>query len=205
MNKDFIKDIQWPIAHARCSTSLDIRDIEIKTPMRHCYSPIRMAKIRRPTIPSIGEDKGQRELPSTTVECELVIRETEIKTQCDTTMHLSQWLKRKRPTIPSTGENKEQIECSYTAGASVNWYHHLENGLTLSTKAKHMSPLWSSNSVPKKWGLIHQDTHMDAHRSFIHNIPKLKTTHMFPHSGIDKLCHIRPWNITRQRKRMVSG
>lgn len=30
---------------------------------------------------------------------------------------------------------------------------------------------------------------MDAHRSFIHNIPKLEATHMFPHSGTDKLCH----------------
>lgn len=120
MNRYLIKDIQWPIAHARCSTSLDIRDIEIKTPTGHCYSPIRMAKIRRPTIPSINEDKGQRELPSATVECDLVIRETGIKTQCDTTTHLSQWLKWKRPTIPSTAENEEQIERSYTAGGSVN-------------------------------------------------------------------------------------
>lgn len=139
MKTSFIKDIQWPIAHARCSTSLDIRDVEIKTPMRHCYSPIRMATIRKPTLPSIDEEKGQRELPSTTVVCDLVIRETEIKTQDDSTMLLSQRLKRKRPMILSTGEKKEQIECSDTAGGSVNWYHHLENGLTLSTKAKHMS------------------------------------------------------------------
>lgn len=49
----------------RCSTSLGIRETEIKTPMRHGYSPIRMAKIKRLTIPSADEDKGQIELPYT--------------------------------------------------------------------------------------------------------------------------------------------
>lgn len=49
---------------------------------------------------------------------------------------LSESLKLKRLTIPSAGENKEQMKLSYTVRESVN--HHLEKGLTLSTKAKYM-------------------------------------------------------------------
>lgn len=33
--------------------------------------------------------------------------------------------------------------------------------------------------------------YVNAHRSFIHNSPKLEASHMFVHSGMEKLCHIQ--------------
>ena len=46
----------------RCSTSSWIRETEIKTPVRHGYSAMRMAKLKNLTTPSVAKDKTQAEL-----------------------------------------------------------------------------------------------------------------------------------------------
>ena len=45
----------------RCSASLIIREMQIKTTMRYYLTPVRMAIIRRQEITGFGEDVGKRE------------------------------------------------------------------------------------------------------------------------------------------------
>ena len=67
LNRHFTKDIQISKKHMKgCSTSLIIREMEMKTTMRYHLTPVRMAIIKNLQTINAGEGVEKRE-PSCTV------------------------------------------------------------------------------------------------------------------------------------------
>ena len=63
MNRHFSKgDMDGQQTHERCSTSLIIREMEIKTTMRYYLTFVRMAKINNTETTGVGEDVEEVEL-----------------------------------------------------------------------------------------------------------------------------------------------
>jgi hypothetical protein len=62
LNRTFSKNIQMVKIHMKkCSPSLAIKEIQIKTTLRFHLTPLRMAIIKNTTTTNVGEDVGKKE------------------------------------------------------------------------------------------------------------------------------------------------
>ena len=56
LNRHFSKEERWSVNTRRCSTSVIIREMQIRTTMRYHFTPIRIAIIKIPQAINTEED-----------------------------------------------------------------------------------------------------------------------------------------------------
>lgn len=101
----------------------------------------------------------------------LVTSEMKIKT---TITHLPERLNGEKTV--HVDEVVEQLEFSYCVGRNVNWHNHLENCLTVLTKAKHIHTPLPSNSAEMGTAVNQENIFKNVHSNVPCNSPKLETT-----------------------------